>query len=146
MSCSINALKIHPRCHKWQDFFLFWKYVYLLFLVVLHLHCCLQLSLAVASRGYSVSRFADFSLCWFLLLWATDSRAQAQQLWPRGSSALWHVESARTRGHICVPWIGKQILSHCTVVETSTRETKHHTGRVGELTFTTPAGPEQLTL
>ena len=32
------------------------------------------------------------------------------------------------------------------VAETSTRETKHHTRRVGELTFITPAGPEGLTL
>ena len=146
MSCAIKALKVHPRCHKWQDFFLFWKYVYLLFLVVLHLHCCLRLSLAVGSRGYYVLLFADFSLWWFLLLWATDSRAQAQQLWPRGSSAPCHVESARIRGHICVPWIGKQILSYSTVVETSTWETKHHTGRVGELRFIMPAGPEELAL
>ena len=32
------------------------------------------------------------------------------------------------------------------VAETSTRETKHHTRRVGELTFITPAAPEGLTL
>ena len=32
------------------------------------------------------------------------------------------------------------------VAETSTRETKHHTGRVGELRFIMPAGPEELTL
>ena len=32
------------------------------------------------------------------------------------------------------------------VAETSTRETKHHTRRVGELRFITPAGPEELTL
>ena len=33
-----------------------------------------------------------------------------------------------------------------SVAETSTRETKHHTQRVGELGFITPAGPEELTL
>ena len=33
-----------------------------------------------------------------------------------------------------------------TVAETSTRETKHHTQRVGELRFIMPAGPEELTL
>ena len=33
-----------------------------------------------------------------------------------------------------------------TVAETSTRETKHHTRRVGELRFIMPAGPEELTL
>ena len=32
------------------------------------------------------------------------------------------------------------------VAETSTRKTKHHTQRVGELRFITPAGPEELTL
>ena len=32
------------------------------------------------------------------------------------------------------------------VAEPSTRETKHHTRRVGELRFITPAGPEELTL
>ena len=33
-----------------------------------------------------------------------------------------------------------------SVAETSTRETKHHTQRVGELRFITPVGPEELTL
>ena len=33
-----------------------------------------------------------------------------------------------------------------TVAETSDQETKHHTQRVGELRFTTEAGPEELTL
>ena len=33
-----------------------------------------------------------------------------------------------------------------TVAETSTRETKHHTRRIGELRFIMPAGPEELTL
>ena len=32
------------------------------------------------------------------------------------------------------------------VAETSTRETKYHTWRVGELRFITPAGQEELTL
>ena len=34
----------------------------------------------------------------------------------------------------------------CSVVETTTRETKHHTWRVGELRFITPEGPEESTL
>ena len=33
-----------------------------------------------------------------------------------------------------------------TLAETSTRETKHHTRRVGELRFIMLAGPEELTL
>jgi len=32
------------------------------------------------------------------------------------------------------------------VAETSTRETKHHTQRVGQLRCITPAGPKELTL
>ena len=34
----------------------------------------------------------------------------------------------------------------CAVAETSNRETKHHTRRVGELRFITSVGPEELTL
>ena len=33
-----------------------------------------------------------------------------------------------------------------TVAETSTRETKHHTWRIGELRFIMLGGPEELTL
>ena len=36
--------------------------------------------------------------------------------------------------------------SSSSVAETSTWEAKHHTRRVGELRFITPAGPEELTL
>ena len=32
------------------------------------------------------------------------------------------------------------------IAETSNQETKHHTRRVGEPRFITPAGPEKLTL
>ena len=55
-----------------------------------------------------------------------------------------------------IPWreepgglqsMGSQRVRHdlTIVVEASTRETKHHTRRVGELRFITPAGPEELT-
>ena len=38
-------------------------------------------------------------------------------------------------------------MSYCpSVAETSNRETKHHTWRVGELRFITLTGPEELTL
>ena len=50
--------------------------IYYFWLCCIFIAAC-GLSLAVASRGYSVLWFADFSLWWFLLLWATDSRAQA---------------------------------------------------------------------
>ena len=44
--------------------------------------------------------------------------------------------------------MGAQRVRHdlMIVAETSTRETKHHTRRVGELRFITLAGPEELTL
>ena len=38
------------------------------------------------------------------------------------------------------------ILARLMVAETSTRETRPHTRRVGELRLITPAGPEELTL
>ena len=37
-------------------------------------------------------------------------------------------------------------LANCSVAETSTRETKHHTQTVGELRFIMPVVPEELTL
>ena len=56
-----------------------------------------------------------------------------------------------------IPWteepgglqsMGAQRVRHdlMIVAETSTRETKHHTQRVGELRCITPAGPKELTL
>ena len=39
-----------------------------------------------------------------------------------------------------------RVLEACLVTETNTRETKHHTQRVGELRFIMPVGPEALTL
>ena len=56
-----------------------------------------------------------------------------------------------------IPWteeprglqfMGSQRVRHdlMIVAETSTRETKHHTQRVGELRFIMPVGPEELTL
>ena len=41
-----------------------------------------------------------------------------------------------------VPREGETVL----LQKTSTRESKHHTWRVGELRFITPAGPEELML
>ena len=44
------------------------------------LGCCVGLSLAVASTGYTLLQCASFSL-WWLLLQSTNSRAWAQELW-----------------------------------------------------------------
>ena len=48
--------------------------------------------------------------------------------------------------NINLKWIKDLNIRLETVAETSTRETKHHTRRVGELRFITLAGPEELTL
>ena len=67
-----------------------------------------------------------FSCCWAWALgcpgfstcstwaqaWLLGSRAQAQQLWCRGSAAPWHVGSSRTRDQTRVSCIGRQILYH----------------------------------
>jgi len=42
---------------------------------VLHLCCCYRLSLAVASKNYTLAWCAGFSLPWLLLLWRMGSRA-----------------------------------------------------------------------
>ena len=79
----------------------------------------------------------------------------SDSLWPHG---LHHARlpcpssSPRVCQNSC-PWVGDAIqpshplLSTSPLVEeTSTRETKHHNQRVGELRFITAAGPEELTL
>ena len=48
--------------------------------------------------------------------------------------------------NINLKWIKDLNIRLETVAETSTRETKHHTQRVGELRFIMPASPEELTL
>ena len=73
-----------------------------LFLAVLGLHCCVDFSLVVGSRGYP-------SLQWLLLF--VGSRAQTQ-LWRIGLVTLWHVGSFQTRDQICVSSTGRQILYH----------------------------------
>ena len=42
---------------------------------MLHLCCCYRLSLAVASKNYTLAWCAGFSLPWLLLLWRMGSRA-----------------------------------------------------------------------
>ena len=86
------------------------------------------LSLVVASGGYSLSRYAGFSLWWLLLLQSTGSRrtgfsscgTRAQQLWLAGLVAPRHVGSSQTRTRTCVLCTGRRILNHCTTRETPT--------------------------
>ena len=49
------------------------------FLTVLGLGCCVQLSLVVASRGYSLLQCVGFSLQWLLFLRSMGSRAHGAQ-------------------------------------------------------------------
>ena len=80
-------------CYFFFVFFLIFYYVCIwLHWVSVAMH---QLSLAVASRGSSLSQCTDFSLQWFLLLWDTGSGcigfsacdAWPQQLWLTGPGA-----------------------------------------------------------
>ena len=43
--------------------------------------------------------------------------AQAQQLWPTGPAAPWHVGSSQTRARTRVSCISRQILNHCATRE-----------------------------
>ena len=95
---------------KHTSFFL--KIYLFLFLAVLGLRCCArafsswgeQGLLFVVLQGYSLLRYAGFSLRWLLLLRSTGSRragfsscgAWAQQLWSAGSVVVAHRLSCST--------------------------------------------------
>ena len=75
------------------------------------------LSLVAASGGHSSLRCAGLSLLCLFCCGAQAPDAQAQQLWPMGLVALWHVGSSRTRARTRVPCIGRQTLNHCATRE-----------------------------
>ena len=54
--------------------------------------------------------------------------AQAQQLWPTGPAAPWHVGSPQIRARTRVPCISRQTLNHC-----ATREALASTLNIGHL-------------
>ena len=58
----------------------------------------------VAEMGFSVLRLQESQLL--------GSKAQAQQLWPTGLVAPWHVRSSHIRHRTHVSFIGRQILYH----------------------------------
>ena len=72
--------------------FLLQKIIYLV-LAVLGLHCCADLPLVEASRGYS--QFTGFSLQWLLLL-TTGSRSQSSVLVAPGLSS-WRLPGSRAQ-------------------------------------------------
>ena len=105
----INELIINLKVR----FYLF--IIYFIFGCIGSVSC--GLSLVAASGGYSLLRYAGFSLRWLHLLQSTGSRAQAEQSWRTGLVALQHVASSRTRARTGVPCIGRRILNHCATRE-----------------------------
>ena len=70
-----------------------------------------RLSLVAASRGYSLAVGQELGMSVAsLVLWSTDSRAQAQE----SLVARRHVESSWTRDQTHVPCTGRWILRHWT--------------------------------
>ena len=85
-----------------------------------------ELSLVVASRGYSLLRCTGLSLWWPLLLRSTGSRRVGFSSWgARGLVALQHVGSSWTRARTRVPCIGRRILNHCTAREVPANTVKN---------------------
>ena len=100
------------------QFFFFKKIIYLfIFGCVGSSFLCggfLQLRPAGATlhRGVRASHYRGPSRCG-----AQAPDAQAQQLWPTGLVAPWHVGSSQTRARTHVPCIGRQTLNHCATRE-----------------------------
>ena len=67
---------------------------------------------ATLHRGARASHYRGLSCCG-----AQAPDAQAQQLWPTGLAAPWHVGSSQTRARTRVPCISRQILNHCATRE-----------------------------
>ena len=63
-------------------------------------------------RGVRASHYRGLSRCG-----AQAPVAQAQQLWPTGPAAPWHVGSSQTRAQTRAPCVGRQILNHCATRE-----------------------------
>ena len=109
--------------------FVLFLFIYL-FLAALGLRCCTWAFFNCGKQGLLlvaghrlliavVSLVAEHGLQARRLqqLWHAGSRAQAQQLWRTGLVAPQHVGSSRTRAQTGVPYIGRQILNHCTTRE-----------------------------
>ena len=102
------------------------NFVYV-FLAALGLHCRVGV-LQSRQVGPALQLCcAGFALQWLLLLQSMgsgcvgfrklqfmDSRAWAEQLWCTSLVAPWHVGSSWTKGQICVPCTGRQILTTWT--------------------------------
>ena len=97
-------------------------------------------SLAKKKRRSYDPRNCTIQKCW--LGWQGSSALRPK---PRVSCFLltWsHAKKSKCSRVLHSP--GRREGTH--IAETSTRETKHHTQRVGDLRFITPTSPEELTL
>ena len=52
-----------------------------------------------------------------LLLQSTGSKHTGSAVWHMDLVAPWHMESSQSRNQIWVPYIGTQIVIHCTTME-----------------------------
>ena len=102
-------------------------YLFIYFLAVLGLRCCMRAFsscgerglLLVAVRGLLLLQRMGCSSCGMRAqqLWLAGSRVQAQQLWRTGLVALQHVGYYQTRAGTHVFRIGRRILNHCATRE-----------------------------
>jgi len=83
------------------------------FLAALGLHCCPRSFSDCCKQGIIYLLCKGFSW-WWCLLWHTDSRAQAQQLWQMGLVAQQNMGSSQARDQTYVSCIGSRILNHQT--------------------------------
>ena len=107
------------KCQLCQQFGLpiFWKLIYL-FLAVLDLSRCTQISLVMTSGGYSLVAMQGFSLQRLLSLWSTGSRAHGlQKLQLSGLVALGPGGASWTRDQTQVPCTSRWVLNHRTTRE-----------------------------
>ena len=107
------------KCQLCQQFGLpiFKKLIYL-FLAVLGLCCCMQISLVMMNGGCSLVAAQGFSSQRLLSLWSTGSRARGlQKLQLSGLVALGHGGSSRTRDRTHVLCTSRWILNHRTTRE-----------------------------
>ena len=96
----------------------FFLYYFCLFLAARHLNCCIWVSLAAASGGYSLLAVLRVLIAVASLF--VEHRLQVcglQQLWNMGLVALQHVGSPWTRDRTYVPCFGRRILNHWTTRE-----------------------------
>ena len=99
-----------------KNYLFIYLFIYLLGCVGSSFLCegFLQLRQAGATlhRGARASHYRGLSCCR-----AQAPDAQAQQLWPTGPVAPWHVGSSQTRARTRVPCISRQTLNHCATRE-----------------------------